>query len=99
MPLRVSIRTNLHDVPVEIRAWQQFGVNVQIPTNRSDLRLSFVSARDENGQAYEQLGGNWDQWHFARSLNSRPQGNAVDFTFAIHRDYVFECLVQPKPRP
>jgi hypothetical protein len=70
-------------------------LNVEILTNRSDLRLSFVGATDRTGKNLDERSGSWGQRSFWRSLNLPPPGEILSATFAIHRNELFECFVQP----
>jgi len=98
IPLRGSIRTNFHELPIQIEFVNGDMLAVQFLTNRADLRLTFISATDKTGKSLDHQSGNWSQWHFWRSLEMPAAGEVIEATFAIHTNLPFTCFVQPHPK-
>jgi len=96
IPFTASISTNHLGVPVTIAFVNTDMLAVEIPTNLTDLRLSFVTARNQSGQEIHDSSGNWNQHRFWRQLRLPSQGGRITATVAIHPDYPFECIVQPR---
>lgn len=61
--LSTTITTNVFDVPVTV-AWDGYYLDVNIPTNRTDIALKFVSAMDEQGRKMNAGGSSWGRYNF-----------------------------------
>jgi hypothetical protein len=98
MRVRSLLVTNFSAVPVTTYTDPVGQVVVNIPTNRTDLRLKYVRATDAEGRSVGDEGGSWSQHEFSRSLDpsalSRP-GGRIQITFAISRNYHMEFCCQP----
>jgi hypothetical protein len=64
----LSISTNLMNIPLTI-SWSWDYLEANIPTNRADLALRFVSITDEQGREAINLGGSWSQFSFRKGGN------------------------------
>jgi len=61
----LSISTNLMNIPLTI-SWNWDYLEVNIPTNRSDLALRFVCITDEQGREAINPSGSWSQFSFRK---------------------------------
>jgi hypothetical protein len=79
-------------VPVEIDFVNRDMLAVDIPTNRADLRLTFVGANDGGGPFRT---GSWNQHGFWKELQLPPGGGMIEATFAVDKNYHLEFYTRP----
>lgn len=97
-----SVTTNILNVPVTV-FWDGSWVNVNMPTNRSDLALKFVCVEDDEGNQCAQGSGNWGRHHFRRgSFLFRKAGvlttsvSPTKLTFAVVPNVHATFFAQPR---
>jgi hypothetical protein len=106
VPLRrqgnAPLVTNVMDVPVTI-SWNGQWVDAEMPTNRSDLALKFVSVTDRNGDTGAMGSGSWNQFGFREGSFYAIKngvynqiGQPVTVTFAVVPNIHTIFYVQPK---
>jgi len=90
------------NVPVTV-FWDGSWVNVNMPTNRSDLALKFVCVEDHEGNQCAQGSGNWGRHHFRRgSFLFRKAGvlttsvSPTKLTFAVVPNVHATFFAQPR---
>jgi hypothetical protein len=94
--LATPILTNAADTPLEITWVNQHALSVEMLTNRADLRLLFVAAKDSEGRNLDDFSGSWGQTRFRRSVKFDGTNQAVEATVAIVPDVKVTFYVQPK---
>jgi hypothetical protein len=94
--LSAPILTNAADIPLKISWVNQHMLSVQMLTNREDLRLLFVAAKDNAGRDLDDFSGSWDQTGFWRSVKFDGTNQAVAATVAIVPNVKLTFFVQPK---
>ena len=99
--LATPLRTNLAGVPLSL-SWEQFfdaaALKVEMLTNRWDLRLLFVAARDGEGRNVDTGSDSWAQGGFVRFLG-RGTNEIADVTVAIVPNVHVTYYVLPKLIP
>ena len=94
--LTTPILTNAADIPLEISWVNQHMLSVQMLTNREDLRLLFVTAKDNEGRDLDDFAGSWGQARFWHSIKSDGTNQTVEATVAIVPNVKLTFFVQPK---
>jgi len=76
-----QITTNVMNVPVTV-SWNGNGTSLEanMPTNRPDLALRYISARNNQNEDVQSWGGNWGQYSFRRN------------SFMVERDGSFQDI-------
>ena len=74
-------------------------LSVQMLTNRSDVRLLFVEAKDREGRDLNGFTGSWNQQGFWRALNLDGTIQSVDATIAVVPNVHVTYYIQPKLAP
>ena len=99
-----SITTSIMNVPITI-SWDGYWVDVNMPTNRTDLALHFICVTDEKGnKSVEPFGsGNWDRHYFRKGSFMFRDGDALTMvgtpttmTFAIVPNIHATFYTQPR---
>jgi hypothetical protein len=90
------ILTNVAGVPLEISWVNRDMLAVEMLTNRSDLRVLFVSANDREGRNLDGTSGSWNQGRFWRTLRLDRTTQSVEATIAIVPNVHVTYFVQPK---
>lgn len=75
-----------------------FTLWVEVSPEGSDRRLTLVSAVDEHGRAAEVKSGLWSGEHYAFGLIPPAGATSLTFTFALHRSWVEELVVDTRPQ-
>jgi len=88
--------TNLVGIPVTISWVNQSMLSVQIPTNRTDLALRFVSAENLQGANIDQLSGSWNQHGFWRSMDLSAANGDMRATIALVKNVHLQFYLQPR---
>jgi hypothetical protein len=98
VPVRLAtpILTNAADIPLEITWINQHMLSVQMLTNRQDLRLLFVNAKDSTGRDLDDVTGSWRQDGFWHSVKFDGTNQSVEATVAIVPNVKVMFYVQPK---
>jgi hypothetical protein len=97
------ITVNHRNVPVTI-TWDGSWVNVEMPTNRTDLALRFVCVADEQGRIAFESSGSWGQYGFRKGSFMMRSGGMVTMsgfhitmmTFAIVPNLHATFYAQPR---
>jgi hypothetical protein len=92
IPWQGPIKTNFNGVPVGIDFVNGDMLAVNIPTNRTDLRLTFLGANDGGGPFRT---GSWSQHQFWQKLELPRDGGSIEATFTIGRNYHVEFYTKP----
>jgi len=98
-PQANSIQTNLGQWPVRIGYVNTDMLDVELLTKGPDVRLTFVSARGEEGKDLNNFSGSSGQHSFWKSLKVRSVGDKpvqVHATVAIHPNFTNEFILQPR---
>lgn len=97
-----SMTTSILNVPVRI-SWDGKWIDVNMPTNRSDLALQFVYVTDERGNKSAFASGSWDRHFFRKGSFMFQDGNALTMvgkpttmTFAIVPNIHATFYAQPR---
>jgi hypothetical protein len=98
-----SITASIMNVPVKI-SWDGYWVDVNMPTNRTDLALHFICVTDENGnKSVEPGSGSWGRHSFRKGSFMFRDGDALTMagtpttmTFAIVPNIHATFYAQPR---
>jgi hypothetical protein len=94
--LATPILTNAADIPLKISWVNQHMLSVQMLTNREDLRLLFVAAKDSQGRNLNDFSGSWGQAGFWHSVKFDGTNRSVEATVAVVPNVKVTFYVQPK---
>ena len=94
--LTTPILTNAAGIPLEISWVNQHMLSVEIQTNREDLRLLFVTAKDSAGRDLDDWTGSWGQTRFWHSVKFDGTNQTVETTVAIVPNVKLTFFIQPK---
>jgi RNA polymerase sigma factor (sigma-70 family) len=94
--LRGSIATNAAGIPLTISWVNQDMLSIQMPTNRTDVAVRLVMARDERGQRIDDWSGSWNQFGFWKEVKQPPRNETVLATIAIVPNVHLTFYTQPR---
>jgi hypothetical protein len=96
--LPAPLVTNIAGVPVTLSWGNRYFLSAQIPTNRTDLAIRFVSARDENGGELNNGSASWNRFGFWQGMGFSPpvKGRYVQATIAIVPNVHLTFYRQPR---
>jgi hypothetical protein len=100
-PMPRPLETNLGGFPCRIQFANTTMLNVHLTNQPPGVRLSFVSAVDENAHDLDDRSGSWGQHIFWRSLKvgrwfPGPTPKRAKVTVAIRPDYEAEFTLRPR---
>ena len=97
VPMAGSFETNLGGYPFRIGFVNGDFVSTELLlTNRMDLRLNFLHAKDQAGHDINEGGGSWGQFSFLAEVQMPQPGGEVLATFAIGKNIPVEFMVKPR---
>ena len=96
--LAIPILTNAADIPLKISWVNQHMLSVEMLTNREDLRLLFVAAKDSAARNLDDVSGSWGQTRFWRSVKFDGTNQSVEATVAVVPNAKVTVYVQPMER-
>ncbi len=88
--------TNLAGVPATISWDTGSWLSVRISTNRTDLALRFVEARNLQGTNRTEWSGSWSQHGFWRSIGLSAANGDMQVTVALVKNVHLQVYVQPR---
>jgi hypothetical protein len=96
-PMAGTNQTNFGGLPVSICWVNTDMLAVELPGQPAAWRLTFVEARDAEGNDLNDRSGSWRQHGFWRLLKVRSsKGMKVSATVAIHPNYPATFILQPR---
>jgi hypothetical protein len=99
-PLTNAIHTNFSGLPVKIDFVNTDMLSVELTNNPAHLRLTLLSAVDDEGRNLDNWTGSWDQHRFWKMLKlertAPPKPVRIHATVAIHANHEAEFMLKPR---